>query len=228
MTTTQHHPATTHKRHPRRRTARAFTLLECALAMVILGVGVLAVIEAQSAFFRANEFSSLAAQGGYLAGEIRERLRPLTKHDPVTGLFVQSGSAVGWGPETGETNEPDFDDIDDYDGAVFGGAASGARPGPIDARGTVINQINIDGTVEMNGANPVPLRNWVQRVEVVKIEPSDTATTRAPGYERATATSDGPALRADQFSLRVTVTVSYQGIDDTTPREMARLSWLVP
>jgi len=205
-----------------------FTLLECALAMVILGVGVLAVIEAQSAFFRANEFSSLAAQGGYLAGEVRERMRGLTKHDPVTGLFLQSGAAVGWGPETGETMEADFDDIDDYNGAIFGGSATGARPGPIDARGQIILQVDFDGNIEMNGAAQVALRNWIQTVEVVKVEPTNSATTRAPNYERLTANSDGPAVRVDQLSMRVTVIVTYQGMDDATPREMARLSWLVP
>ena len=48
------------QRRRRRRPARAFTLLECALAMVILAVGVLALIEAQGYFYTANQFSSQA------------------------------------------------------------------------------------------------------------------------------------------------------------------------
>jgi prepilin-type N-terminal cleavage/methylation domain-containing protein len=208
---------------PRRIATRGFTLLECALAIVILGVGVLAVIEAQGAFFRANRFSSNAATAGYLAGEIRERMRGLPKHDPVTGLWLQGTTLRGWGPESGETLVEDFDDIDDFDSQEFGRGA--AQAGPITARGTVIPQVNFDGIVETASGNPVPLRGWRQTVEVVKVEPTDYSVVRADSFERLSA---APRLSVDQFALRVTVTVTFQGPDDPAPVEMARLSWVVP
>lgn len=208
----------------RARGRRGFTLLECALAMVILGVGVMALIEAQAAFFRANEYSSQAATGSYLANEIRERMRSMPKHDPVTGLYVSSGAAQGWGPETNELGIEDFDDCDDFDGAEFG---PGARyPGPVDSVGRVIPQVTLDGTIETdnNGAN-VPMRGWRQRVVVDKVEPTDYSQVRSDEYERATG---AVPLRADQFALRVTVVVTWQGPTDTAAREMARLTWIVP
>src|SRR4051812_36297452 len=67
---------------------RGFTLLETALAMVIVMVGVLAMIEAQGAFIQSNGWSSHEATATYLANEIRERMRSLPRHDPVTGLAL--------------------------------------------------------------------------------------------------------------------------------------------
>lgn len=203
--------------------ARGFTLIECALAIVILGVGVMAIIEAQGAFFRANQFSSQAATAGYLAGEIRERMRGMPKHDPVTGLFFQGTNLRGWGPETGESSIADFDDCDDFAGQEFGNG--GAQPGPVDARGNVINQLNFDGTFETNSGNPVPMRGWRQRVEVVKVEPTNYSQIRANDYQRLTV---APVLAVHEFALRVTVIVTYQGPDDASPREMARMSWIAP
>src|SRR4051812_34460639 len=77
------HPASELRHRP-----RGFTLLETALAMVIVLVGVLAMIEAQGSFILSNGWSSHEATATYLAGEIRERMRTLPRHDPVTGLSL--------------------------------------------------------------------------------------------------------------------------------------------
>ncbi|MFN5662445.1 MAG: prepilin-type N-terminal cleavage/methylation domain-containing protein, partial [Planctomyces sp.] len=45
----------------RSRRRGGFTLLEAALALVILGVGVLALIESQAMFFAHNRYSTSAA-----------------------------------------------------------------------------------------------------------------------------------------------------------------------
>ncbi|MDX2115443.1 MAG: hypothetical protein SFZ24_07450, partial [Planctomycetota bacterium] len=71
-------------RRDRRRARSAFTLLETALATVIIAVGVLALIEAQAAFSSNNDWSTSSATGTYLANELRERMRVLPRHDPVT------------------------------------------------------------------------------------------------------------------------------------------------
>lgn len=218
-------PWTACRRTRRGRVRVGFTLIECLLAMVILCVGIMAVVEAQAYFMRANEFSSGAATAGYLAGEVREKMRGLPKHDPVDGLYLDGANLVGWGGEPGEGGVVDFDDVDDFDGKVFGGGQAGALPGPVDARGRVINQVDFNGVVEQESGNPVPMRGWRQQVAVVKVEPTDYSTVRANNYQRLTT---APRLVVAEFALRVTVTVTYQGPLDDSPRTMATLSWVVP
>ncbi|HYD02370.1 MAG TPA: prepilin-type N-terminal cleavage/methylation domain-containing protein [Phycisphaerales bacterium] len=211
------------QRRKRRPPARAFTLLECALAMVILAVGVLALIEAQGYFYTANQFSSQSATGAYLAGEVRERMRQLPKHDPVTGLFKTGSVLSGWGPDTGETVPADYDDVDDFDGVEFG--EGGANAGPVDSSGRIITQTDINGVVETSGGLNVALRGWRQRVIVDKVEPFNYAVVRGDDYDN---TGSAPVLRVDQYALRVTVIVTYLAPGQTQPAEMARLVWIVP
>jgi prepilin-type N-terminal cleavage/methylation domain-containing protein len=206
-----------------RHVRRGFTLLECALAMVILAVGVLALIEAQGYFYNANQFSSQSATGAYLAGEIRERMRQLPKHDPVTGLYKVGAVLNGWGPDAGETTPADYDDVDDFDGVEFGEGAS--NPGPVDSSGRIITQTDINGVVETSGGLNVALRGWKQRVIVDKVEPFNYATVRADDYDN---TGSAPILQINQYALRVTVIVTYLAPGQTQPAEMARLVWIVP
>ena len=207
---------------------RAFTLLEAALATTILGVGVLALIEAHSTMSRANDWSTSAATGSYLASEIRERMRMLSRHDPVTGLYLDAsngGGLVGWGREAGELTVADFDDIDDYDGLVFG--SGGNFAGPIDARGNVISTIDGLGAIVMISGQPQSLAGWSQAVAVEKVDPFNFSTVRARDFQRAAA-GGMPALAVDKFPLRVTVTVRYQGPTQTSAGEITKLVWIVP
>lgn len=225
LQTSQNMPVAT---SPRRKVQarRGFTLLEASLALVIVGVGITALIEAHTVLSRANEWSTQSATATYLAQEIRERMRPLPRHDPVTGLFIDSNNALrGWGRDAGETTIADLDDIDDFDGLRFG--AAGTFPGPIDAQGNIIGAINDRGQIiTVNGAVQ-PMAGWAQSVTVEKVDPNNFSTVRAPSYARA-AQGSIPALRVDQFPLRVTVTVTFQGVGDLAPREMARITWIVP
>src|SRR5262245_40731080 len=127
-----------------RKQRAGFTLLETALAMVIIMVGVLAMIEAQGGFVHANGWSSHEATATYLANESRERMRNLPRHDPISGIVVINGGSgptiQGIGRETGEVTVLDFDDIDDYDGVEFG--ANGSFDGPVDAFGTVVPEVD--------------------------------------------------------------------------------------
>lgn len=214
---------------PSGRTAqlRGFTLMETALAMIIIMVGVLAMIEAQGAFVRNNSWSSHEATATYLANEIRERMRPLPRHDPITGLSVVNGQVVGVGLETGEVTVQDFDDIDDYDGIEFG--AAGNFDGPIDAFGTIIPDVGPDGAVRIDPQTglPMPLQGWSQAVLVEKMDPYDYALPRDWAYVEAPAGSFlGRAIH--RFPLRVTVTVSYQGPLEPAPTVITTMSWIVP
>ncbi len=214
---------------PAARRGGGFTLLETALATVILGVGILALIDAQASFTRLNDTSSSYATGAYLAGELRERMRDLPRHDPVTGLYTtttngQSG-LVGWGREAGEATLADMDDLDDFDGVSFG--AGGTFAGPIDATGRVLAELDSSGNaLVVNGAQ-VNMRGWMQTVTVDKVDPRNFATVRADNYAVA-ANGSVPATNVDQFPLRVTIVVSYTAPGSTRSDEMARVVFIVP
>ncbi len=225
---------------PRHHRDHGFTLIETSLAVVIIGVGVLALVEAHQAFMRANNWSTHTATGTYLANEVREMMRGLPKHDPVTGLYVDDGGALqGWGPETGELGVIDFDDVDDFDGVDSLGLLltpngtvaldDGDQAGPIDAFGTVIPEILSDGTVMLDGEGfPMALQGWSQEIAVEKVHPFDSSSTQLDGAELAAIPPDFGGVGIDGFPLRVTVTVWYQRAQDPAPTEVATVSWLVP
>lgn len=214
------------RRRPSRstRTPRGFTLLETAITLVILGVGVLAMVEAQAAFIQSNLWSSHAATGNFLAQEVREFSRSFPKHDPVRGLNVDEGYVFGL--DGGEVVIDDIDDLDDLDGMRFG--FNGTMPGPINALGDIIPEIALDGSVEFDeGGDPVPMVGWAQEIIVEKVEPFDTSLIRADDYERESEEDGLPPLARESFPLRVTVIVTF-----TTALggeiEMARVSWIEP
>ena len=139
-TTTRNHTA---MRRPRRR--HGFTLIETALATIIIGVGVLAMMSAQAAFHQQNAWSTHSSIATHLANEIREMTWTLPQHDPVTGDAF-------WGPEgDNEASFQDYDDLDDFDG-LDGGLIFSP---PINARREVI--ANMDG--------------WTQTVRVFNVDP---------------------------------------------------------
>ena len=96
-------------RRTSRTTHRGFTLIEAALATIIVGVGVLALVEAQWGLHRKNSWSTQTSTATRLGNEIREMTLNLERHDPVTGNVV-------WGKEANESFVGDFDDLDDFDG----------------------------------------------------------------------------------------------------------------
>ncbi|MCH2135988.1 MAG: prepilin-type N-terminal cleavage/methylation domain-containing protein [Phycisphaerales bacterium] len=132
---------------------RGFTLVETALAVVIVGTGVLAMVLVQETVHRQNRWGERAARAARLGNEIRERCFNLAPWDPVTGT-------AWWGLEPGETIVADFDDIDDFDGCVFEGAT-----GPIDGGGNVIP--------DMDG--------WRQEVTVEPVDPGDLSVVVPAG-----------------------------------------------
>lgn len=140
---------------------RGFTLIETALATVIVGVGVLAMVSAQQAFHKQNGWSTHASIAMQLGNEIREMTLTLPRNDPVTGAAI-------WGPEGNEAWVGDFDDLDDFDGAAGAGLIFSADWDP----GTVDNgPINAQREVIAN------MNGWSQTVRVFNIDPFDITTT---------------------------------------------------
>lgn len=133
------------RRRNRPAPRRAFTLIETGAAIVVIGVGVLALLAAQVAFHSQNRWSTHASRAAFLANEIRETMVGLPRHDAVTGSAI-------WGPEPNEISPADWDDLDDFDGAVFSGDDGN---GPIDA-----SRRFVPG-----------LEGWSQRVRVTHVDP---------------------------------------------------------
>ena len=225
-------------RRPRSRVRhrRGFTLIETALATVIIGVGVLALVQAQEAFLRSNAWSTQAATANYLANEIRELTRRPPKYDPVNGLYVDSGGVLrGWTPRATDTGPRDFAYVTAFDNLRFSyngtaGWADGNLPGPIDAFGTVIPDIDSDGNIRTNGSGQaISLQGWTQEVHVVKVDPFNNSTTYANNASLAANGGTGfKGMAIDKLPVRVTVIVFYRGPFDSSETEMARVSWIVP
>lgn len=209
-----------------RHSSGGFTLIETAMATVIIGVGVVAMVDAQEAFTRSTLWSSHATTGTFLANEIREMARHLSRHDPVTGLWLDGETLRGWGPEAGEVSVNAFDDLDDLDGLVFG--EGGNFPGPINAYGEVIPEIGDDGQplIDEDG-NQVPMLGWRQRVIVEKVSPFDYATTLPRAFFEG-ASGGWPGRGVGGYPVRVTVIVTYQSGLAPEPIEVSRVSWVVP
>lgn len=211
--------------------APGFTLIEASLATLIVGIGVLAMVDAQSAFLVSNQWSSHAASATFLANEIRELTRKLPKHDPVVGLWVDGSGPTpilhGWGPDSGETTLDDFDDVDDFDGVTFSwlgtdGLDDGDLPGPVNAFREVIPDLDIAG-VEQAGA----MYGWSQTVLVRKVNPFDFGE-ELDDIETEPADGDFPGRGVMDYPLRVTVQVYYQGVNDITPALVTEVTWIVP
>lgn len=209
--------------HKRRAERRGFTLLETMLTLVIVAVGVAGVFDAYQNFFRANDWSTRTATASLLAAEIREFSREFPKHDAVTGLTLDGTVAVGWGLEPGESSIDDIDDLDDLDGVRFTFTGNNLETlefaGPINAAGDQVPQYV---TTVTDAASGVEFTfGWEQRVVVEKMDPFDYAQVRDDSYVTA-------AVDIDEFPVRVTVIVSYQDLLDPEPREVTRVSWIVP
>lgn len=85
---------------------RGFTLIEAALTIVIVGVGIVSTFELFASLTRQNAASARATTALFLANNVQEMLADLPFNDT---------SGAGFGRE--ETNDvKTFDDIDDFHG----------------------------------------------------------------------------------------------------------------
>jgi len=220
--------------------SKGFTLIETAMSTVIIGVGIVAMVDAQQAFIQSNLWSSHAASATFLGNEIRELTRHMPRHDPVGGLTYdeEADTLTGWGPEANEFTVDDFDDIDDFDGMVFAyygtggqgnnpGWTDGDLPGPVNAFGRVISDIDNAGLQIIEDGQPVPMEGWAQRVSVVKVYPFDTSRELADRFFEPPA-GDFLGRRVDQYPVRVTVEVLFRPADAVDADVIGRVTWIVP
>lgn len=100
------------------RARRGFTLIEAALVTVIIGVGVMGMLQLLAVGSISNANGAEQTTGLNLAKSIRELSLGLAFADPLTPTH--------WGPESGETLAS-YDDLDDLDGASFSPPISALR-----------------------------------------------------------------------------------------------------
>ncbi len=223
----------------RARKRSAFTLLETMLAMTITLVGILAVRQAPRAFLSNTLWSSNAASAAYLASEVRELTRALPRHDRFSGglYFTTPGDVntlTGFGPEPNELLPEDFDDLDDYDGAVFGDATAlpagftlrNRYSGPMGADGMVLEEVDWDAVVvteELDGDEEViAMQGWTQCVSVELVDPFDySLPADLDAY-------DASVRGINQYPVRVTVWILYQNQWTENAPATTRVSWVVP
>ena len=140
--------------------AGGFTLLETALAIIVVGTGVLAILAAQQAYHRQNDIAGRTGTALLLANELRELTLTLPLHDPITGTTTL-------GPEAGESGVADYDDLDDFAGVIDeDGFGQGVTFGP------PINALR-ESIAGLDG--------WSQFIEVASVASTDiSAQTTQP------------------------------------------------
>ena len=95
----------------RRGAPRGFTLAEAALTTVIVGLGILSMIELFATCTIQNAAGARMTTAMLLTSHIQEAMAGLPFNDPLT-------SSSHFGPEPGETLAT-FNDVDDFDGSRF-------------------------------------------------------------------------------------------------------------
>ena len=172
--------------------AGGFTLLEAAFTIIIIGTGALAILAAQQAFHRENDWAQRTGTAALLANELRELTLSLPLHDPITGVTTL-------GPEAGETDVTDYDDLDDFAGDVTEGFGTGTVfDPPINA---LRNEVD-------------DLRGWSQFIEVANVNPDNIS-----------ASVTEPLGTTDM--VRIRVTIRYQSPQDDSPGAITQLTWVV-
>jgi hypothetical protein len=170
--------------------------METALALVIVGTGVLASLQLFGACTLESKAASDATTARMLAENIRETMANLPFADPINGT-------AKWGPEAGEPiDQPwTFDDVDDFDGTTKAGVSFSP---PIDA--TTRKPID-------------QLSRYTQFVTVMPVNPDDPSGN----YDEAKATLPKGTYTG---ALRVRVRIQYRSYPGAPMTELFTTSWV--
>jgi len=186
------------------RRPKGVTLFETALATIIIGVAITAMVKIAIYTSQQMAYSQRRSQAMMLAENIREMMVGLPFSDPGYGTTT-------FGPEAGETGLAQYDDVDDFDGfnsSVRADIANGSPVGPIDANRNVITEI-VAGVTQV----PMEMRNYKQQIAVDPVSTADLTLTLAKPNTARTA-------------VRVTVMVSYRSPGTSTWNVVATLRWV--
>jgi hypothetical protein len=106
-------------RQPTYRPRRGFTLMEAALATIIVGTGITALMALAGSLTDQNNTAGQMTTSMLLASHIQEAMEGLSFNDPAY-------ASTYFGPEPGETLA-NFNDIDDFDGQSISPPIDAAR-----------------------------------------------------------------------------------------------------
>lgn len=130
------------------RRPAGFTLIEVSLAMVIVGVGIVAMMQLLAVCTTQNRAGGEITVATLLAENIRETMAGLPLTDPIFGHGT-------FGAESGQSLAA-YDDVDDFDGQSF-------NP-PIDAfRNPIPELSNYTQIVSVDPVQPTQLSNAVSK-----------------------------------------------------------------
>ncbi len=127
-------------RGPRRRPhPRALTMMETALATIIVGLSVLAIVRLITAVTQQSFYAQKTTTALMLASSIRELMDGLPYNDPAAGTHL--------GPLPGQNNVSQYNDVESFNGYV-------ANP-PIDAhRQPLSNMGNWQQSITVTHVSP--------------------------------------------------------------------------
>ena len=94
---------------------QGFTLVEVLVAIVIIGIAFVSLIAANNSCTTTNGYGVELSTSEFLIEQIRELTRLLPVFDPDSGTTLDRWTTFG--PE--EAVLVNYDDLDDFDGAVF-------------------------------------------------------------------------------------------------------------
>jgi prepilin-type N-terminal cleavage/methylation domain-containing protein len=95
-----------------RRYEGGFSFIEVLIAIVLVGIAIASLLAANGSFTKTNAAGTELSTAEFLLEQIKELTVVLPVVDPNTGMST-------FGPEADETTLADYDDLDDFDGAVF-------------------------------------------------------------------------------------------------------------
>ena len=180
-----------------RRPRRGFTLLEAMLATMIVGVGILSMMQLFTACTLQNRSALNMTTAMLLAQNVQETMAGLSFADPAFGRTY-------FGPEPGQTlgSYDDIDDFDDGDGGKGTAAAKILNP-PIDSTRQPISQ----------------LAQYAQDVSVWPVYWNKLNSNTNPW-------SPDVSQLSDQDAARVTVRILHRRTATDAWTEVYRLSWI--
>jgi prepilin-type N-terminal cleavage/methylation domain-containing protein len=92
------------------RVCHGFSLIEVLIAVILVGLSIVALVAANSSFTMANLTGADLSTGEFLVEQLRELTTMLPVSDPGTTDWDT------FGPELDEPNIVSYDDVDDFDG----------------------------------------------------------------------------------------------------------------
>ena len=125
----------------------AFTLVEILIAIILIGLAVVALVGANKAFTQSNSAGLELTTAEFLIEQIKELTAVLPVVDPQSGTF---------GSE--EVSLADYDDVDDFDDASFRPPISAERL-PLNSFLTYRQQVAVQKVSSSNFSQVVPDTN---------------------------------------------------------------------